>query len=99
MKHRIELADSYRLSALATAGPVASIVSSKPGDVGLADRLKSYYHTLIAVIGAVIVLLNTVTPVTAFLPSGARDAVTVVTGFAVALANLLKHNETWVDSL
>lgn len=89
---------STRLGEPAVAG-VVKVVDQEAGAVGFLDKAKGYYHTIITVIGAVLVLLNEVTPVTNFLPPTQRGWISVGIVFLTALANFLKSNEQWVDDL
>jgi hypothetical protein len=80
------------------AAPV-KVVEQAAGPVNVLDKLKGYYHTIITVIGAVLVLVNEVTPVTDFLGGNSRHWVSVAVVFLTAVVNFLKSNEHWVDDL
>lgn len=74
----------------------SSVVAEKDGSVGWLDRLKGYYHTLIAVVSALLMFVNEVSDV---VPQEYQHVVTVAIGIISATVTFLKHNETWVDSL
>jgi hypothetical protein len=92
-----------------TAGPVKvqvevqpvsgdiQVVNAKPGEIGLMDRLKAYWHTIITVCGAILVALNELTPVTAQLGGHVQAVVTVLIIVCTAVVNASKSNETWVQ--
>lgn len=71
----------------------------KPGSVTAVDKLKGYYHTLILVTGALLVLINETTPLTSGLGETAQSWISGVIVFLTALVNFLKSNETWVNKL
>jgi hypothetical protein len=75
------------------------VIDSHPGPTTTLDRAKGYYHTIITLVGAVLVLLNQITPVTDFLPASVRGYVSVAIVFVTAALNFLKSNEHWVDDL
>lgn len=100
MAKRVELAKSKRpdVNTLLSASPVR-VVDSKPGPVSWLDRLKGYYHGLIAAAASLLVVLNEVSPVLNFLPGNLKhyfDVLVVVVGAALTF---LKSNEVWVDGL
>jgi hypothetical protein len=84
--------------------PASAVVVAKTlaGPVSLLDKIKGYYHTLITVLGAVLVLLNEAVGAVGWIPGyGSQIAGWVSAGivFLTALVNFLKSNETYVDSL
>lgn len=75
------------------------VLDAKVGEVNWMDKLKAYYHTVITVLGAILVVLNEMTPITDALPEGGKHAVTGVILFLTGLFNALKSNEVWVQKL
>lgn len=79
-----------------------AVIDSKPGPLTLFDRVKSYYHTLIILLAALLVLLNEVAPFAHWIPGyGAQLAgfVSVAIVLVGAVVTFLKSNEHWVQSL
>lgn len=101
-KYRVEVAPGAEgVSSLAGIGGGTNlkVLATKDGSVNLGDKLKGYYHTLIAITSGILLTLNTFTDAFGFIPSqykGITDAVIVTVGIAVTF---LKNNEQWVDSL
>jgi hypothetical protein len=87
------------LSVAATPEAPVKVVAEATGPVTALDKAKGFYHTAITVVAAVLVFLNEVTPATNFLPGTAKHWVSVTVVLLAALANFLKSNETWIDSL
>lgn len=86
---------------LTDAGTPA-VVNAKPGPVTVFDKLKAYYHTIITVLAAILVLLNEIAPAVHWIPGyGAQAAgyVSAAIVFVAAAVNFLKSNEHWVDSI
>jgi hypothetical protein len=77
----------------------AAIVETAPGPVTFIDKAKGYYHTLITLIGTVLVMVNELTPVTDHFSPTIRHGITVFVLAATVVVNALKSNEQWVDSL
>jgi hypothetical protein len=75
------------------------VTEAKPGTVSFGDKVKKYYKGLIALVGALLVLVNQVTPLTNFLGEDTQNLVSVVIVFLTAVATFLKSNEQWVDKL
>ena len=91
-KHRVEVA----------ADGAAAVIDAKAGPVTFTDKIKAYYHTLITVIGAILVLLNQVASAVHWIPNYGTQAAGYVSAaifFLTAVANALKSNEQWVNSL
>ena len=63
------------------------------------DKAKAYWHTVITVIGAILVLLNQITPITSQFGGNVQMVTNTVIVFLTALVNFLKSNEIWVDAL
>lgn len=101
MAKRIEITKSTAVQTFTGSGGTANVkvVGEKSGDVTWLDRAKGYYHTLITLVGAVLVLLNQATPVFSFLPENWHGYVSVAIVFLTAAANFLKQNEQWVNDL
>jgi len=74
-----------------------TVVNTKPGEVGFVDKLKAYYHTIITVIGALLLLINEFTPLTDSLGSDVQKYINIAVVFLTALLNFLKSNEVWVN--
>ena len=80
----------------------AAVIDSKLGPVTFTDKIKAYYHTLITVVGGILVVLNQVLPATHIIPGYGTQAAGYVSAaivFLTALVNALKSNETWVNAL
>lgn len=96
-KYRIVRA-SGATAAIAGTGTDAAITTIGP--VTLSDKLASYYHTFITVLGGVLVFLNEATPVTNMLPEMDRHYVTAAILILTAVLNALKQavpaNEAWL---
>lgn len=73
------------------------VVNAKEGEVNWVDKLKAYWHTIITVIGGLLVILNELTPVTDQLGPNVQHIVTVVIIILTAIVNASKSNETWVQ--
>lgn len=73
------------------------VLDVKPGEVGFLDKLKAYYHTVITVLGGIVVFVNEVTPLTDALGPDVQRWVSVVVIFLTALLNMLKSNEVWIN--
>lgn len=103
-KHRIKIVQSPRVTTFVAGGgrdvPAQVIVDKvKPGKVTLLDKAKAYYKATIAVVGAILVLLNEMTPLSHLLPAAAQHYFTVTVAAVTAISVLLKRNEQWVDAL
>ena len=97
-KQRVEVVPLGPISAQDAGMPVkAVVVKEKPGTVNWFDKAKGYYHTLITVVGTILVFLNEVTPLTDSLGGTTQRWVSVVILASTALLNLLKSNEQWVN--
>ena len=77
----------------------AAVVKSKPGQVNWKDKAKAYWHTIITVIGAILVLLNQITPITSQFGGNVQMVTNTVIVFLTAFVNFLKSNEIWVNAL
>jgi hypothetical protein len=101
MSQRVEVASRSKAQVHTLVGNHAGVkvVDSKPGPVSWLDKLKSYYHTAITLLGALLIFVNEVTPALDWLPGNDKQAVTVAIGFLTALANFLKSNEQWFEEL
>lgn len=78
------------------------VVNAKIGPLTIFDKLKAYYHTLITIFAAILVLLNTLLSATHFIP-GYGTAIGGYVSFAIiavtAIVNFLKSNEVWVNKV
>lgn len=100
VKQKIEIQQVGPITAETTGvAAKAVVVDEKPGEVNFFDKLKGYYHTMITVIGAILVLLNEVTPITDSLPQSWQHTITLIIVGTTALLNALKSNEQWVQKL
>ena len=88
--------EKIQVQVAAPSGDV-TVVQTKPGAVGVGDKLKAYWHTIITVIGGVLVILNELTPVTNELGGDVQHIVTVVIILLTAVVNASKSNEVWVN--
>lgn len=89
-KHQLEV----------SADGTASVINAKAGPVTLLDKLKAYYHTLITILAAVLVLLNQLAPVVHWIPGYGEQTAGYVSAAIVAVAalvNFLKSNEVWIE--
>ena len=75
------------------------VLKVKEGPVTGLDKIKAYYHTVITIIGALVVFINEVTSVTSQFSPDVQHTVTAVVLFLTALLNMLKSNEVWVNKL
>lgn len=101
VKYRRKEEGNKQQIALTDSG-TAAVVNVKTGPVTVFDKLKSYYHTIITVLAAILVLLNEVAPAVHWIPGyGAQAAgyVSAAIVFVAAAVNFLKSNEHWVDSI
>jgi hypothetical protein len=73
------------------------VTAEKPGEVNFVDKLKGYYHTVITVTGAILLLLNQVTPITDALGGEVQKWISAAIIFVTALLNFLKSNEQWIN--
>lgn len=85
-------------AATAPAAPV-KIVSEKVGVVSFLDKAKGYYKGLITALGAILVIVNELTPLFDFLPGQDKQYITAGIAFLTTVAVFLKNNEHWVDDL
>lgn len=77
-----------------------TVINAKAGAVTLFDKLKAYYHTIITVLAALVVLANEAAPALHMIPGyDAHVAGYVSAGVVLvaALLNALKKNEVWVE--
>lgn len=79
--------------------PKVMVLKSEPGAITLLDRLKGYYKGLIAVITAVLVIANELTPVLNFLPGQDKQYVTIAIAVVGSVLTFLKDNEHWIDDV
>lgn len=89
-----------RVEILANGEPVK--VAEKPGPVTFMDKVKKYYHTVITVGAAILVLLNQIVAAVSWIPDyGPKAAgyVSVAIVIVTAIVNALKSNEQWVNNL
>lgn len=86
------------IAAVGPGTPV-KVVNAKTGPVGFLDKAKGYYKGLIAAVGAILVIVNELTPLLNFLPGQDKQYVTLVIGVLTTAATFLKSNEHWVDDL
>ena len=77
--------------------PPVQVVDERPGAVTFLDKLKGYYKALVTVVGAVLVGLNELTPLTGFLPPTAQHWLSVAISVGTVILTALKANEHWVD--
>lgn len=103
MARRIEIVRNPQ-STYALAGGIekakhTKTLEVKEGQVTWVDKLKGYYHSLITLVGAILVFLNQITPMAGFLPVEYRHWVDLAIIIATFVANVLKSNEYWVNDL
>jgi hypothetical protein len=94
VKNRVEVGVQPQAS-----GYKAIVVDTKPGEVKFTDKIKAYYHTIIMVTGAILILANEVSPITESLPESFRHSVTGAIALITLVTNVLKSNEQWVNAL
>lgn len=99
LKHRVVVDAPPAVSRLAGSPPAANVhvVATKVGAVTVLDKVKAYYKTLIAIVAAVVVFLNQVTPIADFLPVQYRHWFSTAVVVVGAVAVFLKANEHWID--
>jgi hypothetical protein len=88
------MADKKLVGGRWTLGSKAVVTATGP--VGILDKLKGYYHTLIVGLGAILIVLNQLTPFLSFLP-GTKAEVTTVIAVLTAVVTFLKNNEHWIN--
>lgn len=73
-------------------------IVTAPGPVTFADKLKAYYKGAIMILGAVLIILDQVTPVFDSIFHGTAHNIfaSIVAGVTTFLG-ILKANEKWVD--
>lgn len=103
-KQRLELKSNAAqtpatLLAANTPGAPVEVVAKASGPVSLLDKLKGYYKAVIAVVGALLIVLNELSPISDFLPTSARHWLTVGIAVLTAASNVLVKNQHWVDDL
>ncbi|QHB37454.1 membrane protein [Mycobacterium phage Leopard] len=102
IKQRVEVVTAESPSGATPVDVPAAevvVVDQKQGTVTFTDKMKAYYHTIITIIGAILVLLNEVTPITDGLPDSWQRGLSVVIVFLTGVANALKSNEKWINAL
>ncbi|QNN99696.1 membrane protein [Mycobacterium phage Rope] len=75
------------------------VLAEKPGAVNWLDKAKAYYHTIITLIGALVVMLNELTPLSNFMDDTTQRIFSIAVVFFTAALNFLKSNEVWVNKL
>lgn len=101
-KSRLEITNPPGVTASSVPGEAVSVNAVKVGAVNFGDKLKGYYHTLIVLVGAVIILLNQLSSALGWIPDyGQKIAVwiSIALGVLTVLLTALKSNESWVDDL
>lgn len=94
-KKRVEVvAPTAHVATFTGAGAAAAVkvVDEKPGPLSLLDKLKAYYKFLLAAVGAIVVIVNELTPVL-----GHAHWFTVAASLVTAVSVALKSNEHWVE--
>ena len=89
--------DRVEVSKAANGTP--AVIDSKPGPVTKVDKAKEYYHTIIAVVTAILAFLTEVGPIGDALGDPVKTWVTGAIVFIGALLTFLKSNEVWVQRL
>lgn len=79
-------------------GGAPVVVAVKSGPVTWRDKVKTYWHFAIAVIGALLVAINEFTPITDHFSPEVRNVITISISFLTAVGVFLKNNEHWVDN-
>lgn len=74
------------------------VVKTVEGSVTWRDKLKNYWKFAIAATGAILLVLNDLTPVFAVIPAS-QQTVSIVIAIATALLTWLKANDQWVNEL
>lgn len=101
MAKRIELNKAktpHGVQTLAGSQPI-KVVAVTEGPVTWQQKAKEYYKGLIALVGAVLIFFNEITPITNFLPTDYRHWVTIIVAFLTTAGTFLKSNQHWVDDL
>ena len=97
-KQKVEVVPVGPIRAEITGVPVkAVVVEEKPGQVNFWDKTKAYYHTVITVLGGILVFLNEVTPLTDALGGDVQRYVTLAIIGLTAVMNAVTSNEKWVN--
>jgi low affinity Fe/Cu permease len=76
----------------------SNVVATSDAPLNFLDKFKSYYVQAITVVGSVLVLVNTLTPVLDFVPA-AKSTVTAVVAVLTAVSVFLTQNRQWVENL
>lgn len=101
-KSRLVVPANTDVHTLVGGPPATVLLDQKTGAVSVVDKLKGYYHTLITILAAVLVLLNEVAPAAHWIPGYGPQAAGYVSAaivFVAAAVNFLKSNQHWVDDL
>lgn len=99
VKQRVEIVPPQPGYATRGVDVSVKVVDQKNGTVGLFDQVKTYYHTLILAITAILAGVTQFSPILDWLPGDAKNTVTVAVVFLGGLLNFLKSNEQWVQKL
>ena len=78
---------------------VPKVVAVKAKELTWVDQLKKYYKQAIAIIGAILVTINELTPITDMFGTETRHVISVVVVVLSALGVVLKENEHWIQSI
>lgn len=79
--------------------PKVKVLTTASGTLTWLDKAKGYYKGLIALVGAVLVILNQLTPVFDFLPGQLKQYFTVAVSVLTAVSAFLVANQHWVDDV
>lgn len=100
VKQKIEIVPVDPVTAEKTGvAAEAVVVKEKPGEVNIFDKAKGYYHTVVTVVGAILLLLNQLTPVAELVGGDVQKWISGIIIFITALLNFLKSNEQWVNKI
>lgn len=99
-KRRVKIEQNANIHTVAGAAPApVKVVAEAAGPVTFLDRVKGYYKALIALVGAILVIANELTPVLNFLPGLDKQYVTIAISAVTAFGVFLRDNEHWLDDL
>jgi hypothetical protein len=77
----------------------AKIVAIKDKPLGFGDKIKRYYKQIIVVIGAILVTLNELDPITNLFSMETRHVITVIITVITTIGVVLKENEHWIENI
>jgi hypothetical protein len=91
-KSRIAVPPNTAVHSLVTA-PQVQVLETGVGPAMLIDKFKAYYKSAIVLVGAVLAILNQVSPLGAFLPATARGWLTTAIAVLTVVSAFLGERD------